>query len=185
MSPEWAHSSFPTGYRESELKIELEGHGDLSCHNPPWLSPEWAQGLVWGVCLHIATIGQSPILQPVLLRLETNASVGPVALILALDVGFSSPHLKSEKETSLVVQWSRRLASIEGVTGLIPGQGTKILHAVWWDQKEKKIIKGKGRGTSLVAQWLRLQAPNAGGPGSLPGQGTKTPVLQLRPGAAK
>ena len=36
-----------------------------------------------------------------------------------------------------------------------------------------------------MVQWLRLQAPNAGGPGSLPGQGTKTPVLQLRPGAAK
>ena len=47
------------------------------------------------------------------------------------------------------------------------------------------MIKGKGRGTSLLVQWLRLQAPNAGELGSIPGQGTKTPVLLLRPGAAK
>ena len=29
-------------------------------------------------------------------------------------------------------------SSTAGDTGLIPGQGTKILHAVWFDQKNNK-----------------------------------------------
>ena len=41
--------------------------------------------------------------------------------------------------TSLAVQWLRlHTPSAEG-TGSIPGQGTKILHAVWHGQKKKKV----------------------------------------------
>ena len=38
---------------------------------------------------------------------------------------------------SLVVQWLELPASTAGGTGLIPGQGTKILHAVQHGQKKK------------------------------------------------
>ena len=41
-------------------------------------------------------------------------------------------------ETSLVVQWLRPHASTAGVMGSIPGQGTKIPHAMWRSQKKKK-----------------------------------------------
>ena len=40
--------------------------------------------------------------------------------------------------TSLVVQWLRLCASIAGGMGLIPGWGTKILHATQCSQKQKK-----------------------------------------------
>ena len=40
--------------------------------------------------------------------------------------------------TSLVVQWLRLQASIAGSAGSIPGQGTKILHAVQHGQIKKK-----------------------------------------------
>ena len=41
--------------------------------------------------------------------------------------------------TSLVVQWLRLRASTAGGTGSIPGQGTKIPHAVPHGQKRKDI----------------------------------------------
>ena len=43
--------------------------------------------------------------------------------------------------TSLVVQWLRLLAPNAGGMGPIPGQGTKIPHATWHDQKKKKEKK--------------------------------------------
>ena len=39
--------------------------------------------------------------------------------------------------TSLAVQWLRLHVSTAGGTGLIPGLGTKILHAAWCGQKIK------------------------------------------------
>ena len=42
--------------------------------------------------------------------------------------------------TSLVVQWLRLCASNAGYAGLIPGQGTKIPHAVW-QKKKKKLLE--------------------------------------------
>ena len=39
------------------------------------------------------------------------------------------------KGTSLAVQWLRLCASTAGGMGLIPGQGTKILHAAQHSQK--------------------------------------------------
>ena len=42
--------------------------------------------------------------------------------------------------TSLAVQWLRLRTSTAGGTGSIPGRGTKILHAVWHGQKEKKKL---------------------------------------------
>ena len=49
----------------------------------------------------------------------------------------------------------------------------------------KRWLKTQHSGTSLVVQWWRLQAPNAGGLGLIPGQATRSPMLQLRPDAAK
>ena len=43
---------------------------------------------------------------------------------------------KSSFGTSLAVQWLRLHASTAGHTGLIPGRGTKIPHAVWDGQKK-------------------------------------------------
>ena len=40
-----------------------------------------------------------------------------------------------------MVQWLRLHASTAGDTGLIPGQGTKIPHAVWHSQKIKSKLK--------------------------------------------
>ena len=39
--------------------------------------------------------------------------------------------------TSLVVQWLRLPASTVKGAGLIPGRGTKILHAAWLGKKKK------------------------------------------------
>ena len=44
--------------------------------------------------------------------------------------------IKRTLETSVLVQWLRFLASTAGGTGLIPGQGTEILHVL--QQKKKK-----------------------------------------------
>ena len=41
--------------------------------------------------------------------------------------------------TSLAVQWLRLRASNAGGAGLIPGRGTKTLHAVGCSQERKKI----------------------------------------------
>ena len=40
--------------------------------------------------------------------------------------------------TSLAVQGLRLCASTAGGAGLIPGQGTKILYALWHSKKKKK-----------------------------------------------
>ena len=45
--------------------------------------------------------------------------------------------------TSLVVQWLRLHPSTTVDMGLIPGQGTKILHAAWPEIKKKNLIKKK------------------------------------------
>ena len=44
---------------------------------------------------------------------------------------------------SLAVQWLGLHASTAGVTGSIPGWGTKIPHATWQSQKKKKKRKKK------------------------------------------
>ena len=40
-----------------------------------------------------------------------------------------------------MVQWLGHCASIAGGTGSIPGQGTKILYAMWHGQKKKRERK--------------------------------------------
>ena len=42
--------------------------------------------------------------------------------------------------TSLAVQWLRLCTSTAGGTGSIPGQGTKIPHAMQCNQKKKKKV---------------------------------------------
>ena len=75
---------------------------------------------------------------------------------------------KVNRGTSLVVQWLRLCASTAGGTGLIPGQETKTLHAVWCDPPNHNKIKIKRlTGNSLVVQQLRLCAFAAEGTGSI------------------
>ena len=56
-------------------------------------------------------------------------------------VGASALTLLGKKNrspgTSLVIQWLRLRTSTAGGTGLIPGRGTKISHASWYDQKKQ------------------------------------------------
>ena len=47
--------------------------------------------------------------------------------------------------TSLAVQWLRFCASIEVSMGSIPGQGTKIPHAMWPKKKKSNTIKAPGK----------------------------------------
>ena len=51
----------------------------------------------------------------------------------------------SEGWTSLAVQWLRFCASIEVSMGSIPGQGTKIPHAMWPKKKKSNNIKAPGK----------------------------------------
>ena len=46
--------------------------------------------------------------------------------------------IKVFEGTSFVVKWLGLCTFIAGGTGSIPGQGTKILHAEWCGQKNKK-----------------------------------------------
>ena len=48
--------------------------------------------------------------------------------------------IKRTLETSGLVQWLRLLASTAGGMGLIPGQGTEILHVLQQKKKKKKAI---------------------------------------------
>ena len=48
-----------------------------------------------------------------------------------------------ENGTSLVVQWLRLCASNAGGVGSIPGLGTKIPHAVQWEQEKQKNHRPK------------------------------------------
>ena len=51
------------------------------------------------------------------------------------------PLKNAAAETALVVHWLRFCAANAGDSGLIPGQGTKIPHALRRGQKMKKKIK--------------------------------------------
>ena len=55
-------------------------------------------------------------------------------------VHLSPYEIKRTLETSVLVQWLRFLASTAGGTGLIPGQGTEILHVLQQKKKKKKAI---------------------------------------------
>ena len=52
--------------------------------------------------------------------------------------GWERTYLDNSLGTSLAVQWLRLQAPNARDTGLIPGWGTKILHATWFGQKKKK-----------------------------------------------
>ena len=51
--------------------------------------------------------------------------------------------------TSLVVQWLRLCTFIAGDVGLIPGQGTKIPHAMWSKINNNKLKKNKRKCEAL------------------------------------
>ena len=55
----------------------------------------------------------------------------------------------SKKGTSLVAQWLRLCASNARGVGLIPGQGTKIPHAIQCGQKKKKNKALRGNNSIL------------------------------------
>ena len=63
-------------------------------------------------------------------------------LVVQVHEPYISPHIKTcFSGTSLAVQWLRLRTPYTGGMGLIPGQGTKILHAAWCGQKKKKKEK--------------------------------------------
>ena len=65
----------------------------------------------------------------------------------------------TELGSSPVVQWLRLCASNAGGMGLIPGQGTKILHASRCGKEKKKKKKKKDTELNLVFKdhkfWIR------------------------------
>ena len=68
---------------------------------------------------------------------------------------------KNEKAgTSLVVQWLRLHASTVGGTGQIPGQGTKLLYAMWRSQKRKKKKKKQERIPEMAGLGLGKEKKN-------------------------
>ena len=68
------------------------------------------------------------------LTLHTSYVAWPGYLTSQAAVSF----LQGEEQISLVVQWLGLCASTAGNTGSIPGQGTKILHAMAPPKKERK-----------------------------------------------
>ena len=49
--------------------------------------------------------------------------------------------------------------STAGGMGSVPGWGTRILHAMWWNQKEKKQNKGKkpnNDNKKVQKKWMKL-----------------------------
>ena len=52
----------------------------------------------------------------------------------------NGPQIKKHTGNFLVVQWLARYTSTAESTGSIPGQGTKILHAVWLCHQINKQI---------------------------------------------
>ena len=74
--------------------------------------------------------------------------------------------------SSLAVQWLRLRASTAGGAGLIPGQGTKIPHAVWHSQKKKFFFNFKKWGGGFPGGAVVKNLPaNAGDMGSSLGLG--------------
>ena len=65
--------------------------------------------------------------------------------------------LAAKKVTSgtfLVVQWLGLCNSTAGGKGLIPGQGTKILHTTWHAPPQKKVVSRACGGVHFLAEWL-------------------------------
>ena len=63
----------------------------------------------------------------------------------------------SKKGTSLVVQWLRLCVSNARGVGLIPGQGTKIPHAIQCGQKKKKKKYKALRGNNSILDFNTYQ----------------------------
>ena len=55
--------------------------------------------------------------------------------------------------TSLVVQWLRLWTSKAGSAGLIPGDGTRISHAIWYGKKKEWVNKKSKRKQRLSWWW--------------------------------
>ena len=66
--------------------------------------------------------------------------------------GFSFWDDKNASGTSVLFQWLRLHAPTAGGLGSIPGQGTKIPHAVWCGQKNKMIEHLCEQGSPLIKQ---------------------------------
>ena len=64
---------------------------------------------------------------------------------------------RDNRGTSLAVQWSRLHTSTAGGTGLIPGQGTKILHATARCGQKKKKKRKKERKKKEIAETAPLR----------------------------
>ena len=70
--------------------------------------------------------------------------------------GIMLSEMSDRDGTSLVVQWLRLCSSTSGGLSSIPSHGTKISHATWHDQKNKK--NKKKRKTKTECYHIRVHA---------------------------
>ena len=112
-----------------------------ACIFPISLGGTWDLSLISHLGRHQSTSAQSPVSSR---KPQSTSwlwgSFTPSFEICALLIFVSVQWyiLKDILGTSLAVQWLRFHASTAGGMGLIPGWGTKILHAAWHSQKIKK-----------------------------------------------
>ena len=69
--------------------------------------------------------------------------------------------IKKKFKTSLVVQLLRLCPSNAGGVGSIPGWGTKVPHAAWHSQKERKKYTLKINRYNLSIKWEKAMAPHS------------------------
>ena len=63
---------------------------------------------------------------------------GYLPFVASRDLSLVCVHGQRMRGNSLVVQWLGLRASTAGSMRSVPGWGTKILQAMWYDQKKKK-----------------------------------------------
>ena len=90
------------------------------------------------------------MIQIILLTLMKNFSLIYCTIVLLLLLCYSL--LKNASGTSVLFQWLRLHAPTAVGLGSIPGQGTKIPHAVWCGQKNKMIEHLCEQGSPLIKQ---------------------------------
>ena len=110
---------------------------------------------------------------------------GSHSLLRGSRSSLTSKELKKRWGTSLVVQWLRGHTANTGSTGLIPGWGTKIPHAMGHSQKIKKRMERWNKEIILLCPWRKLpdwERAEKGLPRVFPRRRQRHPTPVLLPG---